>query len=86
MHENLEKRFVNLAAAESAFRIALGAFQSRYHLLFAALADERGWTIQELAKRVGFDPCPPEGNKITRGEAEAHDTDVIKLLAVYMEV
>jgi len=84
MHENLERRFIRLATAQSSFFVALEAFKVRYHLLFAALAEDRGWSVQELAKRVGFDPCPPEGNAITNGKAEPHASDALRLMEVYL--
>lgn len=86
MHDNLEKRFVRLAVAQSTFCTAMQAFKARYHLLFSALAEEKGMTIERLAKKVGFDPCPPGGNKVMRGEAEPSTEDVLKLLAIYLEV
>lgn len=85
MHSNLERRFIRLEVNRSGYQMALESFRVRYHLLFAALADQLGVTPKKLAKRVGFDPVPEGGNKIMRGEAEASTEDCLKLMAVYLE-
>jgi hypothetical protein len=85
MHQNLERRFIQLAVKQNAYTTALGCFRSRYHLLFDALAEELGITREKLGKMVGFDPVPKGGNKIMNGEAEPSSVDVELLLLVYLE-
>ena len=84
IHQNLERRFIHLAVGQSAYRVALESFRVRYSLLFAALAEDLGYTPEKLAAMVGFDPVPKGGNAIMRGEAEPSDVDVLRLLEVYL--
>ena len=85
MTPNLEKRFIRLAVQQSAYRVAHSAFQSRFHLLFDALAQDLGLNRNELARRLGWEPVPEGGNSIMRGEADPSEIDVARLLEVYLE-
>lgn len=85
MHQNLERRFLNLCTKYGAYQVALGSFKSRFHLLFAALAEDLGKTGLELGKLMGWDPVPLGGNAIMNGEAEPSNCDIFRLLGIWEE-
>lgn len=84
MHPNLEKRFVDLAVAQSTLTMKRMAFATRFHVLFDALAKENGWTHDELAKRLGWQPFSGS-NAITTGKAAPSSIDCDRLVNVYLE-
>lgn len=86
MHQNLERRFINLETARSSHLMALMAFSTRFHVLFAELAKDLGILPEELGERLGWKPVPAGGNKIMRGEAEPSKEDCYRLLMVYLEI
>lgn len=84
MHPNIEKRFVELAVAQSDLALKRMAFSTRFHVLFDALAKENGWTHDELARRLGWEPfCG--SNAITRGDALPSSIDCDRLVWLYLE-
>jgi len=85
MHHNLERRFIRLAVARGSYSVALECFRIRYHLLFDAMAIERGWKRETLARQLGFAPVPEGGNDIMNGKAEPSNEDCAKLLEMYLE-
>ncbi len=85
MHQNLERRFLDLTVALSRLNMARRAFKSRFSMLFDALAEDLGKTGLELANMMGWGDVPAIGNKIMRGEAEPSDVDVARLLGIWEE-
>jgi len=85
IHENLERRFLRLAAAETGLQLAQSAFALRYKILFDALAEDLGISREQLAGKVGFGPVPKGGNKIMNGEKDPSILDCHRLLEVYMD-
>lgn len=83
MHDNLRKRFVELAATELAYQNALAAFSSRYGVLFDAMVVEMGFDRRSLAAMVGFDPMPTGGNAVMNGLAEPSNLDCHRLLDLF---
>lgn len=84
MHPNLEKRFVDLAVAQSTLEFKRIAFATRFHVLFAALAKEPEWTVEKLAAHLGWEPFTGE-NQITRGVALPSQGDCDRLVELYLQ-
>lgn len=84
MHQNLEKRFIELECARGTLAVKLEAFRTRFYLLFAAIADYANITPNELGERMGWGPVPDGGNAIMCGKADPSNEDIYRLLDMYL--